>query len=116
MSLHSLYLSLCTNNVNDKLSVVPDGLIHPVIHLSLSSHLSVCILVIILTYIFFVSNHHPLYFSIRLTGLFNFVTHVIQYIDGHESKPAISILAIVQESRKTSAFRYFSSYSFYFIT
>ena len=36
-------------------------------------------------------------------------------IDGHESKPAISILAIVQESRKTSAFRYFSSYSFYFI-
>ena len=36
--------------------------------------------------------------------------------DGHESKPAISILAIVQESRKTSAFRYFSSYSFYFIT
>ena len=38
------------------------------------------------------------------------------YIDGHESKPAISILAIVQESRKTSAFSYFSSYSFYFIT
>ena len=38
------------------------------------------------------------------------------HIDGHESKPAISILAIVQESRKTSAFRYFSSYSFYFIT
>ena len=38
------------------------------------------------------------------------------YIDGHESKPAISILAIVQESRKTSAFGYFSSYSFYFIT
>ena len=29
---------------------------------------------------------------------------VIHYIDGHESKPAISILAIVQESRKTSAF------------
>ena len=40
----------------------------------------------------------------------------ILYIDGHESKPAISILAIVQESRKTSAFGYFSSYSFYFIT
>ena len=38
------------------------------------------------------------------------------HIDGHESKPAISILAIVQESRKTSAFGYFSSYSFYFIT
>ena len=38
------------------------------------------------------------------------------YIDGHESKPAISILAIVQESRKTSAFRYFLSYSLYFIT
>ena len=38
------------------------------------------------------------------------------YIDGHESKPAISILAIFQESRKTSAFCYFSSYSFYFIT
>ena len=38
------------------------------------------------------------------------------HIDGHESKPAISILAIFQESRKTSAFRYFSSYSFYFIT
>ena len=28
-------------------------------------------------------------------------------IDGHESKPAVSILAIVQESRKTSAFHYF---------
>ena len=41
---------------------------------------------------------------------------VVTYIDGHEPKPAISILAIVQESRKTSAFRYFSSYSFYFIT
>ena len=40
----------------------------------------------------------------------------ILHIDGHESKPAISILAIVQESRKTSAFCYFSSYSFYFIT
>ena len=40
----------------------------------------------------------------------------IIYIDGHESKPAISILAIVQESRKTSAFGYFSSYSLYFIT
>ena len=40
---------------------------------------------------------------------------MIQF-DGHESKPAIPILAIVQESRKTSAFRYFSSYSFYFIT
>ena len=38
------------------------------------------------------------------------------YIDGHESKPAISILAIVQESQKTSAFRYFSTYSFHFIT
>ena len=40
----------------------------------------------------------------------------LSHIDGHESKPAISILAIVQESRKTSAFGYFSSYSFYFIT
>ena len=38
------------------------------------------------------------------------------YIDGHESKQAIFILAIVQESRNTSAFRYFSTYSFYFIT
>ena len=37
-------------------------------------------------------------------------------VDGHESKPAISILAIVHEGRKTSAFRYFSSYSFYFMT
>ena len=41
--------------------------------------------------------------------------HTLIDIDGHESKPAISILAIVQESRKTSAFGYFSSYSFYFI-
>ena len=40
----------------------------------------------------------------------------IQHIDGHESKPAIFILTIVQESRKTSAFRYFLSYSYYFIT
>ena len=38
------------------------------------------------------------------------------HIDGHKSKPAISILAIVQESRKTSAFRYFSTYPFQFIT
>ena len=44
------------------------------------------------------------------------VSNTHNYIDGHESKPAISILAIVQESRKTSAFGYFSSYSFYFIT
>ena len=44
----------------------------------------------------------------------NIVPMLFPYIqfDGHESKPAISILAIVQESRKTSAFRYFSSYSF----
>ena len=28
---------------------------------------------------FFVSNHHPLYFCISLTGLFIFITHVIQY-------------------------------------
>ena len=42
--------------------------------------------------------------------------YVFIYIDGHESKPAISILAIVQESRKTSAFRYFSTYFFHFIT
>ena len=45
----------------------------------------------------------------------SWLDHIV-HIDGHESKPAISILAIVQESRKTSAFRYFSSYSFYFIT
>ena len=38
------------------------------------------------------------------------------HIDGHKSNPTISILAIVQESRKTSAFRYFSTYSFHFIT
>ena len=42
--------------------------------------------------------------------------YTVIYIDGHESKPAISILAIVQESRKASAFGYFSSYSFNFIT
>ena len=36
----------------------------------------------------------------------------IIHIDGHKSKPAISILAIVQESRKTFTFRYFSSYFF----
>ena len=46
----------------------------------------------------------------------DFIYKLIIHIDGHESKPAISILAIVQESRKTSAFRYFLSYSFYFIT
>ena len=38
------------------------------------------------------------------------------HIDGHESKPAICLLAIVQESQKTSAFRYFLTYSFHFIT
>ena len=51
-----------------------------------------------------------------LRGGPNFKISGILDIDGHESKPAISILAIVQESPKTSAFRYFSSYSFYFIT
>ena len=41
----------------------------------------------------------------------NFHKALYIHIDGHESKPAISILAIVQESRKTFAFRYFSSYT-----
>ena len=51
--------------------------------------------------------------SVRFTSLFSKVLAL--HIDGHESKPAISILAIVQESRKTSSFRYFSTY-FHFIT
>ena len=37
-------------------------------------------------------------------------------IDGHESKPAISILAIVEKSQQTSNFRYFATYSFYVLT
>ena len=41
---------ICTINVYDKHSVFsPDGLIHPFINLALSSHLSVLILIIILT-------------------------------------------------------------------
>ena len=73
---------ICTINVYDKHSVFsPDGLIHPFIHLPLSSHLSVYILIIILIRShFFVSNDHPLYFYISLTGLVNFITHVIQYM------------------------------------
>ena len=39
----------------------------------------------------------------------NYENNYNTHNDGHESKPAIFILAIVQESRKTSAFRYFSS-------
>ena len=49
-----IYKPICTINVYDKHSVFsPDGLIHPFIHpfihLPLSSHLSVYILIIILT-------------------------------------------------------------------
>ena len=36
-----------------------------------------------------------------------------KYIDGHESKPAISILAIVENSQQTSNFCYFATYSFH---
>ena len=36
--------------------------------------------------------------------------------DGHESKPAISILAIVEKSQQTSNFRYFATYSFHVLT
>ena len=43
-------MPICTINVYDKHSVFsPDGLIHPFIHLPLSSHFSVYILIIILT-------------------------------------------------------------------
>ena len=38
------------------------------------------------------------------------------YIDGHESKPAISILANFEKSQQTSNFRYFVTYSFHVLT
>ena len=83
MHVYSFFICkpICTINVYDKHNVFsPDGLIHPFIHLPLSSHLSVYILIIILMYSFFVSNDHSRYFYISLTGLFNFLTHVIRYM------------------------------------
>ena len=64
-------------------------------------HLSLLVITLGMAYFIYTRLHISIY---------------VLHIDGHESKPAIFILAIVQESRKTSAFRYFSSYSFYFIT
>ena len=40
----------------------------------------------------------------------------ILHIDGHESKPAISILAIVEKSQQTSNFRYFATHSIHVLT
>ena len=37
----------------------------------------------------------------------------LQYIDGHESKPAMCILANIEESQKTSIISYFAIYSIY---
>ena len=37
-----------------------------------------------------------------------------QHIDGHESKPAISILAIAEKSQQASNFRYFATNFFMF--
>ena len=42
--------------------------------------------------------------------------NVYIYIDGHESKPAIFILAIVEKSQQTSNFRSFATYSFHLLT
>ena len=41
---------------------------------------------------------------------------VFIHIDGHESKPAISILAIVEKSQQTSNFRYFATYAIHVLT
>ena len=38
------------------------------------------------------------------------------HIDRHESKPAISILAIVEKNQQTSNFRYFDTYSVHVLT
>ena len=35
------------------------------------------------------------------------------YIDGHKSKPAMCILALIEESQKTSIISYFDTYSVY---
>ena len=81
MCIHFLYVSLCNTNVNDKLSVFsrwPYSSCHSfIINISF---INLYLLIILLTYIFFVSNHHPLYFCISLTGLINFITHAIQYM------------------------------------
>ena len=34
-------------------------------------------------------------------------------MDGHESKPAMCILAIIEESQETSIISYLATYSFY---
>ena len=36
---------------------------------------------------------------------------IYMYIDGHESKPAMCILAIIEQSQKTSIISYFATYS-----
>ena len=46
----------------------------------------------------------------------SYVDNTTLHIDGHESKPAISILAIVEKSQQTSNFRYFATYSFHVLT
>ena len=38
--------------------------------------------------------------------------HAGTHIDGHESKPAMCILAIIEEIQKTSIISYFDTYSF----
>ena len=43
----------------------------------------------------------------------HFYKYAKLYFDGHESKPAMCILAIIEESQKTSITSYFATDSFY---
>ena len=37
---------------------------------------------------------------------------LMMHIDGRETKPAMCVLAIIEESKKTSTFFYFATYPF----
>ena len=50
----------------------------------------------------------------RVLLVFKPITY--RWDDGHESKPAISILAIVEKSQQTSNFCYFATYSIHVLT
>ena len=53
---------------------------------------------------------------VLLTYITTLFSCIYCHIDGHETKPAISILAIVEKSSQTSNFRYFATYSIYVLT
>ena len=55
----------------------------------------------------------PSSYSKLVTGLINNTNHDNIYIDGHKSKPAMCILAIIEESQKTLIISNFATLSFY---